>query len=48
MNDAVLVVVTHVAGVKVSLRVQEVLLGVEVSRTHLASFDTNLSLQVGS
>lgn len=48
MNDAVLVVVAHVSSVKVSLRVQEIIFSVEVSRTHLASLDANLSLEVRS
>ena len=48
MNDTVLVVVAHVASVKISLGVQEVFFNVEVSRTHLARFDANLSLEVRS
>ena len=47
VNDPVLVVVAHVAGVEVALGVQHVLLGVQVSGTHLASLDADLPLGQG-
>ena len=48
MNDSVFVVVAHISSVKVSLGIQKVIFSVEVSGTHLARLNANLTLEVGS